>query len=108
MRYGLPGIASEIHSYQRVLAKSRGYGLPGIASEIHYIEKVGNLFLAMVCRESLLRYTLDPQEGTGRTAMVCRESLLRYTGRLAKRGPRRAMVCRESLLRYTHRRQQDE
>ena len=36
---------------------------------------------AMVCRESLLRYTDSSGNGLDATAMVCRESLLRYTSR---------------------------
>ena len=35
MGYGLPGIASEIHSRLVAALAIRRYGLPGIASEIH-------------------------------------------------------------------------
>ena len=78
-RYGLPGIASEIHWAFRCSVYEMCYGLPGIASEIH-CPAVSQLFwCAMVCRESLLRYTEYRMSDANDPAMVCRESLLRYT-----------------------------
>ena len=59
--YGLPGIASEIHCQRSSGTRDqRRYGLPGIASEIH--SSAGDhsrRMQAMVCRESLLRYTAE-------------------------------------------------
>ncbi len=63
-----------------------GYGLPGIASEIHCQGRNDALRSAMVCRESLLRYTSTGNCKALPRAMVCRESLLRYTGGRARPG----------------------
>src|SRR5579859_7359750 len=100
-RYGLPGIASEIHWGPDCLDSLACYGLPGIASEIHCPVPTPRSGLAMVCRESLLRYTGLRFPPPHQPAMVCRESLLRYTRSANLVGPGYAMVCRESLLRYT-------
>src|SRR5579875_2448864 len=55
--YGLPGIAAEIHFEDASRYYASGYGLPGIAAEIHFNNDKVKPCLAMVCRESRLRYT---------------------------------------------------
>ena len=55
--YGLPGIAAEVHYVGGGELALRGYGLPGIAAEVHYRHRLAAGGGAMVCRESPLRYT---------------------------------------------------
>ena len=79
------------------------YGLPGSAAEIHLRRCTMTAgYVAMVCREAPLRYTVDKLRRRSMQAMVCREAPLRYTS--AQASPEldaRAMVCREAPLRYT-------